>query len=112
MRIVGSLILALAGTVVGLFGALMLALAGVHWDSGLVVAQLSDSDDSERAIGIAMGVAGLAGWAALSFIAAYAGLGGQRPSRVRRIAVWTTLGLGVAILASAIIFVLFFNIRH
>ncbi len=112
MRIAGSLILALAGTIVGLFGVLMLGLAGVHWDNGLVVAQLSDSDDTERTLGIAMGVFGLMGWAGLLCAAAYAGLGGQRPSRARRIVIWTMLGLGVAIVAGAFVFVLFFNIRH
>lgn len=111
MRIIGSLFLALAATIVGLLGVLMIGLAGVHWDGGLVVAQLSDSDDTERALGIAMGVGGLLGWVGLSCAAAYAGLGGQRPSRASRIAVWTILGLGVAIIASATTFVLFFSIR-
>lgn len=111
MRIVGSVSLVLAGVVLGLFGVLMLGATGIHWVGGLVVPQLSDSDDTERAIGIGMGIAGLGGWAVLATAGGFVGLRGPRPSRARSVSVWVALALSVAILVGAMTFVLLVNDR-
>ncbi|MCM3501158.1 hypothetical protein M3667_04590 [Microbacterium sp. P26] len=81
MRIAGGIVLVVVATVIGLFGALMLGASGVSWVSG-GVNQYSDSDDSERAIGIAMGVAALIVWALLTW-AAFAAVRGHRRGRQR-----------------------------
>lgn len=73
MRIVGSVSLAIAATFIGLFGTFMLGVAGLSvagpglsWAGpGVTVIEYSDSDDSERAIGIAMGGIALVVWLGL-----------------------------------------------
>ncbi|WP_256977568.1 hypothetical protein [Microbacterium sp. Yaish 1] len=109
VRIAGSLLLTLAATVAGLFGLLMLGLSGLYWDGGFLLREFSDSDDLERAVGVTMGIAGLAGWAGLSVTAALVGLRGRRPSRARSAAVWATLAFGAVVLLGATIFVLTSN---
>ncbi|MGL1400234.1 hypothetical protein ACSTI4_24930, partial [Vibrio parahaemolyticus] len=81
-RTVGAILLTVAATLVGLFGVVMLGAAGLTAAGpGPTVIPSSDSDDSERAIGIAMGVAGLVVWLAGFLSAAAVGFRGARPSR-------------------------------
>ena len=66
VRIVGSASLTIAATLIGLFGALMLGLAGLSLAGpGLTVIEYADSDDTERAIGIGMGIIALVVWLVL-----------------------------------------------
>ncbi|MGR6742997.1 hypothetical protein ACU6RU_13275 [Microbacterium sp. F1-18] len=109
MRIAASIVLTLAATAVGLSGLLMLGLAGLYWEGGFVLREFSDSDDLERTVGVAMGIAGLAGWAGLSVTAALVGLRSRRQSRARSVAVWTTLAFGTAVLVGAMIVVVTSN---
>lgn len=94
MRIVGTVLLAEAATLAGLFGGFMLGLSGLTLAGpGLMVIGYSDSDDAERAIGIGMGVFALLVWLVLLLFAALVGLGGDRPTRARRVTVWIVVGL-------------------
>lgn len=106
-RTVGAILLAVAATLVGLFGVVMLGAAGLTAAGpGLTVIPSSDSDDSERAIGIAMGVAGLVAWLAGFLSAAAVGFRGTRPSRGRRITVSIVLGISSVVMLAALIAVL------
>ncbi len=106
-RTVGAILLAVAATLVGLFGVVMLGAAGLTAAGpGLTVIPYSDSDDSERAIGIAMGVAGLVAWLAGFLSAAAVGFRGTRPSRGRRITVSIVLGISSIVMLAALIAVL------
>jgi membrane protease YdiL (CAAX protease family) len=94
VRIVGSVLLAIAATLAGLFGGFMLGLSGLTVAGpGLMVIEYSDSDDAERAIGIGMGVFALLVWLVLLLFAALVGLGGEQPMRARRATVWIVVGL-------------------
>lgn len=107
MRIVGSVFLAIAATLVGLFGTLMLGLAGLSLAGpGLTVIEYSDSDDTERAIGIGMGVVALTAWLILLLPAALVGLRGDRPTHARRATVWIIVGLSAALVLGTLIAVL------
>jgi hypothetical protein len=107
VRIVGSVFLAIAATLVGLFGTLMLGLAGLSLAGpGLTVIEYSDSDDTERAIGIGMGVIALTAWLILLLPAALVGLRGGRPTRERRATVWIIVGLSAALVLGTLIAVL------
>ncbi|MDF2554471.1 MAG: hypothetical protein K0R60_366 [Microbacterium sp.] len=109
MRIAASIVLTLAATVAGLSGLLMLGLAGLYWEGGFVLREFSDSDDLERTVGVAMGIAGLAGWAGLSATAAFVGLRGRYPSRAGSVAVCASLAFNAAVLLGAMVFVLTSN---
>ncbi|MEV7693274.1 helix-turn-helix domain-containing protein [Microbacterium sp. NPDC089189] len=75
MRIAVSVSLTIAGTVVGLLGALSLGLSGLSLAGpGLTIIEYSDSDHGERSIGIAMGVIALATWLVMVVSAALAEL--------------------------------------
>lgn len=98
MRIVGTVTLALAAMLLGLFGNFMLGLSGLTLAGpGLMVIEYSDSDDAERAIGIGMGVVSLVAWLVLLLFAALVGLGGDRPTRARRVTVWSVVGLSAVL---------------
>jgi membrane protease YdiL (CAAX protease family) len=107
VRIVGSVSLAIAGALIGLFGTFMLALSGLTLAGpGLTVIEYSDSDDSERAIGIAMGGIALVVWLVLLLSAVWVGLHGSRPTRARRATVWIVGGLSAVLVLGALIAVL------
>ncbi|MFB7252542.1 hypothetical protein [Microbacterium sp. NPDC056234] len=107
MRIVGSVALATAATLIGLFGILMLGASGLSMAGpGLTVIEYSDSDDSERAIGIGMGVIALVVWLVLSLSAVLVGLRGGHPTRARRATVWIAVGLSTILVLGALIAVL------
>lgn len=98
MRIVGTVLLAIAATLVGLFGDFMLGLSGLTLAGpGLSVIEYSDADDAERSIGIGMGVVSLLVWLVLLLSAALVGLGGDRPTRARRATVWVIVGLSAVL---------------
>ncbi|WP_223622901.1 hypothetical protein [Microbacterium sp. EST19A] len=98
MRIVGTVILAIAATLAGLFGGFMLGLSGLTLAGpGLMVIEYSDADDTERAIGIGMGVVSLVAWLVLLLSAALVGLRGDRPTRARRATVWIVVGLSAVL---------------
>lgn len=98
MRIVGSVALAIAATLLGLFGDAMLGLSGLTLAGpGLRVIEYSDADDSERSIGIGMGVVSLLAWLVLLLSAALVGLRGDRPTRARRTTVWVVVGLSAVL---------------
>nr|WP_238592329.1 hypothetical protein [Microbacterium sp. CSI-V] len=106
-RSTGAILLAVAATAVGLFGVVMLGAAVLTAAGpGLTVIHYSDSDDSERAIGIAMGIAGLVVWLAGFLSAAVVGFRGARPSRGRRITVSIVLGISGIVMLAALIVVL------
>ena len=85
----------------------MLGLSGLSLAGpGLTVIDYSDADDAERAIGIGMGVFALVAWLSLTFLAGYAGLGGEGPTRARRVAVWIVLGLSSVLVMGALVAVL------
>ncbi len=107
VRIVGSAFLAIAATLIGLFGNLMLGAAGLSLAGpGLTVIEYSDSDDTERAIGIGMGVIALVFWLVLLPSAVLVGLRGSRPTRERRATVWIIAGLSTALVLGMLIAVL------
>lgn len=107
MRIVGSVSLATAATLIGLFGALMLGLAGLSLAGpGLTVIEYSDSDDAERAIGIGMGSIALVVWLVLLLSAVLVGLRGGHPTRARRATVWIVAGLSAVVVLGTLIAVL------
>lgn len=107
MRIVGSVSLATAATLIGLFGTLMLGLAGLSLAGpGLTVIEYSDSDDAERAIGIGMGSIALAVWLVLLLSAVLVGLHGGHPTRARRATVWIVVGLSTVVVLGTLIAVL------
>ncbi|GAA2941972.1 hypothetical protein GCM10010458_28800 [Microbacterium luteolum] len=107
MRIVGSVSLATAATLIGLFGNLMLGLAGLSLAGpGVTVIEYSDSDDSERAIGIGMGIIALVVWLVLLFPAVLVGLRGGRPTRARRATVWIVVGLSTVLVLGTLFAVL------
>ena len=107
MRTFGSIALAVVATLLGLLGTLMLGLSGLSLAGpGFTVIDYSDSDDGERAIGIGMGVFALVAWLSLTFLAGYAGLGGEGPTRARRVAVWIVLGLSSVLVMGALVAVL------
>ena len=107
VRIVGSVSLATAATLIGLFGNLMLGVAGLSLAGpGLIVIQYSDSDDSERAIGVGMGVIALVVWLVLLLSAVLLGLRGGRPTRARRATVWIVVGLSMVLVLGTLIPVL------
>lgn len=107
MRTTSAVFSAIAATVLGLFGVLMLGASGLSWSgSQFAVLEYADSDDTERTIGIAIGILGLASWLLLSTGLIWLEI---RSSRRGRVAVWVVLaagallvlGLFVAILSSA-----------
>ncbi|MEV7799961.1 hypothetical protein AB0O14_12780 [Microbacterium foliorum] len=107
MRIVGSAFLAIAATLIGLFGNLILGAAGLSLAGpGLTVIEYSDSDDTERAIGIGMGVIALVVWLVLLLSAVFVGLSGDRPTRERRATVWSVVGLSMVLVLGMLIAVL------
>lgn len=107
MRITGALALTIAATLAGLFGVLMLGASGLTVAGpGVTVIPYSDSDDSERAIGIAMGAVGLGIWIVGLIGAALVGLRGSRPGRGRRVVVGIALALGAAVVLAGLIAVL------
>lgn len=107
VRIVGSASLTIAATLIGLFGALMLGLAGLSLAGpGLTVIEYADSDDTERAIGIGMGIIALVVWLVLLLSAVLVGLGGVHPKRERRATVWSIVGLSTVLVMGALIAVL------
>lgn len=85
----------------------MLGLAGLSLAGpGLTVIEYSDSDDSERAIGIGMGVIALVVWLVLLLSAALVGLRGGRPTGARRVTVWIIVGLSTVVVVGTLIAVL------
>jgi hypothetical protein len=111
VRIVGSAFLAIAATLIGLFGTLMLGAAGLSsagpglsWAGpGVTVIEYSDSDDAERAIGIGMGIIALVVWLILLLSAVLVGLRGDSPTRERRATVWSVVGLSAVLVQGALI---------
>lgn len=108
MRTTSALFSAIAATILGLFGVVILGASGLSWSgSGFAILEYSDSDDSERFIGLVMGVLALVSWLLLSVALAW--LAGRDSGRGGRVAIWITLsagvllvlGLFVAILSSA-----------
>jgi membrane protease YdiL (CAAX protease family) len=98
VRITGSVLLAIGATLLGVLGAFMLGVSGLSLAGpGFTIIEYSDSDDSERAIGIGMGVIALLGWLLLLLSAAFAGLGGDHLPRARRAIVWLLLGLSAVL---------------
>lgn len=107
VRIVSSASLTIAATLIGLFGALMLGLAGLSLAGpGLTVIEYADSDDTERAIGIGMGIIALVVWLVLLLSAVLVGLGGVHPKRELRATVWSIVGLSTVLVMAALIAVL------
>ena len=107
MRIVGSVSLAIAATLAGLFGALMLGLSGLTLAGpGLTVIEYSDSDDSERSIGIGMDIIALVVWLMLLSSALVTGLRGGDPTRGRHTTAWVIVALGTAVVLVALTAVL------
>ncbi|KQR37534.1 hypothetical protein [Microbacterium sp. Leaf159] len=114
MRILGSVSLAAAATLIGLFGTLMLGAAGLSvtgpglsWAGpGVTVIEYSDSDDTERAFGIGMGIIALVFWLVLTLSAVLVGLRGGHQTRGRRATVWIVVGLSTALVLGALIAVL------
>lgn len=107
VRIAGSISLATAATLIGLFGDFMLGLSGLSLAGpGLTVIEYSDSDYAERAIGIGMGSIALVVWLVLLLSAAFVGLRGGRPSRARRATVWIVVGLSAVLVLGILIAVL------
>lgn len=114
VRIVGSVSLAIAATIIGLFGNLMLGAAGLSlagpglsWAGpGVTVIEYSDSDGTERAIGIGMGIIALVVWLVLLLSAVPVGLRGDRPTRERRATVWSVVGLSMVLVLGMLIAVL------
>jgi hypothetical protein len=104
VRIVGSVSLVIAATPFGLFGALMLGVSGLTMAGpGLTIIEYSDADDSERSLGIRMGLFALVAWLLLLLSGALVGLRGDPSRRTRRtsirvvIAVSAVLVLGLTI---------------
>lgn len=107
VRIVGSIFLAAAASLIGLFGNLMLGVAGLTLAGpGLTVLEYSDSDDTERAIGVGMGIVALVVWLVLLLSAALVGLRGVGPLRARRATVWIAVGLSAVLVLGTLIAVL------
>lgn len=114
VRIVGSASLAAAATLIGLFGTLMLGAAGLTlvgsglaWAGpGVTVIEYSDSDDTERAIGIGMGIIALVVWLVLLLSALLLGIRGGRPTRERRGTVWIVVGLSTVLVLGTLTAVL------
>ena len=107
MRIVGGVSLATAATLIGLFGNLMLGLAGLSLAGpGLTVIEYSDSDATERAIGIGMGIIALVIWLVLLLSAVLVGLRGGRTTRARRATVWIVVGLSTVLVLGTLFVVL------
>ncbi|WP_311259331.1 hypothetical protein [Microbacterium sp. WCS2018Hpa-9] len=114
MRIVGSVSLATAATLIGLFGNVMLGVAGLSlagpglsWAGpGVTVIEYSDSDDAERAIGIGMGIIALVVWLVLLLSALLVGVRGGRPTRERRGTVWIVVGLSTVLVLGTLTAVL------
>ena len=99
--------LAIVATLAGLFGVMMLGLSGLTLAGpGLMIIEYSDSDDVERTIGIVMGLVSLAGWLVLLLAAAFVGLRGERNTRARRAALWTSAGLSTVLVLAGLTFVL------
>jgi hypothetical protein len=99
MRITWAVLLGVAGTLAGAFGALMFGVSGLLWTTdGFAWAGYSDSDEGERQIGVGMGLGALAAWVMTLAFAAWTSLAGpERGRRARRIA------LGVIVAVSAIV---------
>lgn len=114
MRIVGSVSLATIATLIGLFGNLMLGAAGLSFAGpglsfagpGVTVIEYSDSDDTERAIGIGMGIIALVVWLVLLLSAVLVGVRGGGPTRARRATVWIVVGLSTVLVLGTSIAVL------
>ena len=107
MRITGALLLSVAAALSGLVGVLMLGASGLTLAGpGITVIPYSDSDDSERAIGLAMGALGL-GICIIGLIgAALVGLRGSRSGRGRRVIVGITLAIAAAVVLAGLVAVL------
>jgi hypothetical protein len=107
MRITGALLLSVAAALSGLLGVLMLGASGLTLAGpGITVIPYSDSDDSERAIGLAMGALGLGIWIIGLIGAALVGLRGSRSGRGRRVIVGITLAIAAAVVLAGLIAVL------
>ena len=114
MRILGSVSLAAAAMLTGLFGTLMLGAAGLSltgpglsWAGpGVTVIEYSDSDDTERAFGIGMGIIALVFWLVLTLSAVLVGLRGGHHTRGQRATVWIVVGLSTALVLGSLIAVL------
>jgi hypothetical protein len=107
MRITGALLLSVAAALSGLLGVLMLGASGLTLAGpGITVIPYSDSDDSERAIGLAMGGLGLGIWIIGLIGAALVGLRGSRSGRGRRVVVGITLAIAAAVVLAGLIAVL------
>lgn len=107
MRITGALLLSVAAALSGLLGVLMLGASGLTLAGpGITVIPSSDSDDSERAIGLAMGALGLGIWIIGLIGAALVGLRGSRSGRGRRVIVGITLAIAAAVVLAGLIAVL------
>lgn len=85
-----------------MFGAAGLTLAG----PGLTVIEYADSDDSERSIGIGMGVIALVAWLVLLLSAALVGLRDGPPTRARRATVRIVVGLSAVLVLGTLVAVL------
>lgn len=80
---------------------------GLSWAGpGVTVIEYSDSDDTERAFGIGMGIIALIFWLVLLMSAVFVGLGGGRPTRGRRATVWSVVGLSAVLVLGTLIAVL------
>ncbi|MFS0793674.1 hypothetical protein [Microbacterium sp. 1P10AE] len=107
MRITGALLLSVAAALSGLVGVLMLGASGLTLAGpGITVIPYSDSDDSERAIGLAMGALGLGIWIIGLIGAALVGLRGSRSGRGRRVIVGITLAIAAAVVLAGLVAVL------
>lgn len=106
MRTTSSVFSAIVATILGLFGVVMLGASGLSWSgSGFAILKYSDSDDSERFIGMVMGALALTAWLLLS--AAIAWLGGRNSGRGGRVAIWITLTVGALLVWGLFVEILF-----
>ena len=107
MRITGAIALTVLAALAGVFGVLMLGASGLTLAGpGMTVIPYSDSDDSERANGIAMGAVGLGIWVVGLIGAAVVGLRGSQPGRGRRVVVGIALAIAAAVVLAGLIAVL------
>jgi len=98
MRTGSAVLAAVAMTLVGLFGVIMLTASGLSWaGSGFTIAEYPDSDDSERVIGLTLGALGVAIWALVSALMVW---GGGPAGHGDRRAVRVVVGAGAVLVAA------------
>ncbi|GAA2902135.1 hypothetical protein [Microbacterium esteraromaticum] len=104
MRTSSAVVAAIALTLVGFLGVMMLAASGLSWaGSGFTIAEYPDSDDSERVIGLTLGALGVALWALVSALMVWGGgPAGQGDRRAVRVVVGAGAVLVVALFVAVV----------